>query len=60
MAKGVDEDVFEQLVETVGRFARERLIPTERRVEEEDAIPASPAAAAAPQTGALKIVMRRR
>ncbi|OXT01433.1 acyl-CoA dehydrogenase [Notoacmeibacter marinus] len=39
MMSGVDSDVFEQLVETVGRFARERLIPEERRVEEEDAIP---------------------
>lgn len=39
MPTGVDIDVFEQLVETVERFARERLIPAERRVEEEDAIP---------------------
>ncbi|MCP1198292.1 acyl-CoA dehydrogenase family protein [Notoacmeibacter sp. MSK16QG-6] len=39
MTRGVDSDVFEQLVETVGRFARERLIPAERRVEEEDAVP---------------------
>ncbi|WP_114389314.1 acyl-CoA dehydrogenase family protein [Notoacmeibacter marinus] len=39
MMSGVDSDVFEQLVETVGRFARERLIPEECRVEEEDAIP---------------------
>ncbi|WP_372800780.1 acyl-CoA dehydrogenase family protein [Paracoccus seriniphilus] len=39
MPTGVDIDVFEQLVETVERFARERLIPAERRVEEDDAIP---------------------
>ena len=39
MASGVDSDVFEQLVATVERFARERLIPAERRVEEEDEIP---------------------
>ncbi|TRW94604.1 acyl-CoA dehydrogenase [Paracoccus sp. M683] len=39
MQAGVDSDVFEQLVETVQRFARQRLIPAERRVEEEDAIP---------------------
>lgn len=39
MAAGVDNDVFEQLLATVERFARERLIPAERRVEEEDDIP---------------------
>ena len=39
MAVGVDDDVFEQLIDTVSRFARERLIPAERQVEEEDAIP---------------------
>ncbi len=39
MTTGVDSDVFEQLVETVDRFARERLIPAERQVEEDDAIP---------------------
>ena len=39
MPNGVESDVFEQLVDTVERFARERLIPAERRVEEEDAIP---------------------
>nr|WP_092787708.1 acyl-CoA dehydrogenase family protein [Rhodospira trueperi] len=36
---GVDNDVFEQLVETVGRFTRERLIPAERQVESEHEIP---------------------
>jgi acyl-CoA dehydrogenase len=39
MAAGVDAAVFEQLVEAVGRLVRERLIPAERRVEEEDEIP---------------------
>lgn len=40
MTAGVDSDVFEQLLDTVDRFVRERLIPAERRVEEEDDIPA--------------------
>ncbi|MFN3526845.1 MAG: acyl-CoA dehydrogenase family protein [Paracoccus sp. (in: a-proteobacteria)] len=40
MASGVDHDVFLQLLDTVGRFARERLIPAERRVEEDNDIPA--------------------
>ncbi len=35
----VDGDVFGQLEATVARFARERLIPAERRVEDEDALP---------------------
>ena len=39
MAAGVDSDVFEQLLVAVDRFARERLIPAEKRVEEEDDIP---------------------
>ena len=39
MAAGVDSDVFEQLLATVERFARERLIPAERQVEDEDEIP---------------------
>ena len=39
MTAGVDSDVFEQLLATVDRFARERLIPVERRVEAEDDIP---------------------
>lgn len=39
MAKDVDADVFERLVESVDRFVRERLIPTERQVEEDDAVP---------------------
>ena len=37
---GVDDDVFEQLLDTVQRFARERLIPAEPTVEETDEIPA--------------------
>lgn len=39
MVSGVDGDVFEQLVSTVDRFARERLIPAERQVEQEDDVP---------------------
>lgn len=39
MPTGVESDVFEQLVQSVDRFVRERLIPAERRVEEDDAIP---------------------
>lgn len=39
MAKGVSSDVLKQLVETVDRFARERLIPAERQVEAEHDIP---------------------
>lgn len=37
----IDVDVFEQLRTTVRRFVRERLVPLERRVEEENAVPAS-------------------
>ncbi|TJZ85506.1 acyl-CoA dehydrogenase family protein [Paracoccus hibiscisoli] len=40
MASGVDDDVFQQLMDAVARFARERLIPAERRVEEENEVPA--------------------
>ncbi|MBT0958277.1 acyl-CoA dehydrogenase family protein [Alphaproteobacteria bacterium KMM 3653] len=39
MVSGVDSDVFEQLVDAVDRFARERLIPAEHQVEAEDNIP---------------------
>ncbi|EPX77105.1 acyl-CoA dehydrogenase family protein [Litoreibacter arenae] len=39
MTSGVDTEVFEQLVSAVERFARERLIPAERQVEEDDEIP---------------------
>ncbi|NHF74622.1 acyl-CoA dehydrogenase family protein [Paracoccus xiamenensis] len=39
MSSGVDADVFEQLLQVVDRFARERLIPAEKRVEEENDIP---------------------
>lgn len=39
MTSGVDADVFEQLLQVVDRFARERLIPAEKRVEEENDIP---------------------
>lgn len=40
MLTGVEEDVFTQLVTAVDRFAKERLIPAERQVEEENEIPA--------------------
>ena len=40
MLTGVEEDVFAQLVRAVDRFAKERLIPAERQVEEENEIPA--------------------
>ena len=39
MANGVEDDVFAQLVDAVDRFAKERLIPAEKRVEQEDDIP---------------------
>ncbi|KZL15491.1 Acyl-CoA dehydrogenase [Pseudovibrio axinellae] len=39
MATGVENEVFEQLVTAVDRFARKRLIPAERQVEDEDDIP---------------------
>ncbi len=39
MATGVDQDVFQQLISTVDRFARERLIPAEKRVEDDNEIP---------------------
>ncbi|PZO76185.1 MAG: acyl-CoA dehydrogenase [Mesorhizobium amorphae] len=35
-----DAEILEQLIANVRRFVRERLVPLERRVEEEDAIPA--------------------
>lgn len=35
----VDDDTFEQLLDTVNRFVRERLIPAENQVEEDDEIP---------------------
>jgi len=40
MLTGVEDDVFAQLVTAVDRFAKERLIPAERQVEEENEIPA--------------------
>ncbi len=36
----VDTETFEQLLETVRRFTRERLMPNEGRVEQDDEIPA--------------------
>ncbi|MGE4277950.1 MAG: acyl-CoA dehydrogenase family protein [Magnetospirillum sp.] len=35
----IDDETFSQLLETVSRFTREKLIPNERRVEDEDDIP---------------------
>ena len=39
MSVGVDDDIFEALLDVVTRFTRERLIPNEGRVEAEDEIP---------------------
>lgn len=38
---GMDKDTFGQMLETIARFVRDRLIPNEDVVEAEDAIPAS-------------------
>ncbi len=35
-----DPEILQQLLDTVGRFVRERLVPNEDRIAEEDAIPA--------------------
>ena len=40
-----DGDVLNALTETVRRFVRERLLPAEARVDEEDAIPSELTAA---------------
>lgn len=39
MNQEVDDETFEQLLDAVSRFVRERLIPNESRVENEDDIP---------------------
>jgi acyl-CoA dehydrogenase len=36
----LDQETLSQLIDTVGRFVRERLVPNEERIAEEDAIPA--------------------
>ncbi|WP_158044785.1 acyl-CoA dehydrogenase family protein [Skermanella pratensis] len=36
----LDQDTLSQLIDTVGRFVRERLVPNEERIAEEDSIPA--------------------
>ena len=36
----LDQETFEQLRDTVARFVRERLVPLEDRVDEDDAVPA--------------------
>jgi len=38
-APEVDDETFEQLLDAVARFVRDRLIPNEQRVEDEDEIP---------------------
>lgn len=38
-SSAVDDDTFKQLLSTVERFTRERLIPAERQLEAEDEIP---------------------
>jgi acyl-CoA dehydrogenase len=40
MNTGVDQDTFAQIHRAVQRFTQERLIPAERRVEDEDDVPA--------------------
>lgn len=40
MSGHVDQETFQQLLETVRRFTQERLVPNEDRVEQEDDIPA--------------------
>jgi acyl-CoA dehydrogenase len=35
----LDPDTLEQLLETVARFVRERLVPNEKRLEDEDRVP---------------------
>ncbi len=37
---GMDADVFDQFIEQLGRYVRERLIPAERAIIESDGIPA--------------------
>ncbi len=41
----LDKDVLDQLLDTLGRFVREKLVPLEHKVAEEDAIPAEVIAA---------------
>lgn len=40
MSSGMDADVFEQFLDQLGRYVRERLIPAEREIIETDEIPA--------------------
>jgi acyl-CoA dehydrogenase len=35
----LDQETLEQLLDTIRRFVRERLVPNEDRIAEEDAIP---------------------
>ncbi|CBS88845.1 acyl-CoA dehydrogenase family protein [Azospirillum lipoferum] len=41
----LDKDVLDQLLDTLGRFVREKLVPLEHKVAEDDAIPAEVIAA---------------
>lgn len=41
MTTGMDADVFEQFIEQLHRYVRERLIPAEREIIETDVIPAA-------------------
>lgn len=36
---GMDSDVFEQFIEQLQRYVRERLLPAEKEIIESDAIP---------------------
>jgi acyl-CoA dehydrogenase len=36
---GLDAETFRQLLDTVARFVRERLLPAERQVADDDRIP---------------------
>lgn len=40
MTSGIDDETFASLLDAVERFTRERLMPNEDRVEEEDEVPA--------------------
>ena len=40
MSSGMDADVFEQFLDQLGRYVRQRLIPAEREIIETDEIPA--------------------
>ncbi|OYW93971.1 MAG: hypothetical protein B7Z23_04210 [Pseudomonadales bacterium 32-61-5] len=35
----LDQDTFQQFLDTIGRFVRERMVPNEDRLEAEDHVP---------------------